>query len=384
MTETYRFFEENSFEFGDKHSPTLSPRSELTMLRLGLKNYYDSYAAYSESKISGYTYQIYYNNDKSTTVVMPHRGCSHEFLGCFNLSICYTQLFFELYIVKMLDNISTVITRKNLKKSDDFLTALLNENSKDKFRSKNTIKYNTILERFKVLLDNHNKIPEEFKIPKKFHFFNEHFESLNILRVWRNRINHSGKHVLYYYSYEVLFINHLLPLISKVLSIEDDTVYLNRNLYCGFNVIDELSKIKLPYDYLSLEKQDEQEMLLKKINHFKELGRASFSNPLYMGEWGNEALKNHLEAQNVTKREIAEIEANIIHQPLNYYQRFTCPCCGTKTLMTFEYWTQTIDQTTRPHKAKCILCSYEISSDIGEPEVFRIMNETIFNSIEND
>lgn len=382
MTKIHRFFEENSFEFGDMHSPSLSPGNVLSMLRLGLKNYYESYSAFSESKIKGYTYQIYWGNDKSTTVVMPNKGCTHEFLGCFNLSICYTQLFFELYIVEILDNISTVITRKNFKKSDSFLNELRKEKSKDKYCTNQTISYSIILERFKSLFDNADNILDEFKVPNKFHFLKEHIETLEVLRDWRNKINHSGKHVLYYYSFEVLFINLIMPIINKIISIEDDTVYLNRNLYCGFNVIDELSKIKLPYDYLSLGKQDEQEMLLKKINHFKELGRASFSNPLYMGEWGSEALKNHLEAQNETKREIAEIEANIIHQPLNYYQRFTCPCCGTKTLMTFEYWTQTIDRATRPHKAKCILCSYEISSDIGEPKVFKIMDEAIFNLIE--
>ena len=205
-----QFFEEYSFVFGDKDSPKITPGNILTILRLGLKNYYETYSAGSEHGPINYTYTIIYGNDvndKSKTFVNPGVGCSHEFLARYYSAISYTQLFFELYIVEFLDKISPTITRQGLKKDHNILTEILKEKDKEKIAKKRTISYSKILSRLKLLFENERSIPEKFRIPEKYHFLKEHQETLTILQEWRNKIMHSGKQVLYYYAFDVLFIN---------------------------------------------------------------------------------------------------------------------------------------------------------------------------------
>lgn len=380
MEKILNFFADNGFEFGDKDAPEIRPNNVFSILKLGMKNYYETFQSeLKNNNMLNYFYKVRIGGEGGQEFINPGIGCSHEFLARYYSSITYTQLFFELYIVEFLDSVSTFITRKECKEKE-FLNELMNNT--ENYSSKRSIQYSTILKRLKIIFENESTLPKNLHIPVKYSFLKNHITSLEVLRELRNAIMHSGRKVLFHYAYEVLFVNHLFPIIKEVILRGENIVTMNRNLYCELNIIDELIKIKLPYDYLRVEINEEIKQTLNRVNHLKELGRASFNNPLFMGEWGNEDLKKNLAPQNERIRRKAEVEANIVHAPLQYYERFHCPCCGTNTLMTFDYWIETSNNRTRPNKAECFLCSYTISLRIGEPFEYGIMNVLIFNYID--
>lgn len=172
----------------------------------------------------------------------------------------------------------------------------------------------------------------------------------------------------------MLFINHFLPLVKNFISTENNTVLFNRNLHCQLNVLDELCRYKLPENYLAAETYDELRESLHRINHFKELGRASLENPLFMGEWGNEILKQRLFEHNRFEKESAEMRAKSICDSRNIKEAHVCACCGSKALIPMK-----IGDNQIPYEITCLLCSYTIEEYIGDPKRFGIMEEEVFN-----
>ncbi len=168
------------------------------------------------------------------------------------------------------------------------------------------------------------------------------------------------------------FVNKLLPLIRKSLKKQESTIHIERNLYCKKNVIDEIIRIPLIENSDSLE---EVKRNLKRINHFKELGRASYKNPIEMFERISTNDENKLmeykkiveAGSNKQKREIAKLKVEFYQINFGKQPVHICPCCGTGSLIRIEN-----------KVAECLTCTYKVHSFLDEPQEFGIMDTFLF------
>lgn len=378
MKSPKNYFRHEYFEFDEKKGPSISPNNQFTILRLAIISYYETYQA--DGSGPKYFYTVTSGNNEKSTQVMPVEGCSHGFLAKYYISISYTQLFLELYLVGILDSISPRICRlRNERTTTKFIKAL----NQDENDSTNTeiAGYRSILKRVKALFEKKDQIPEKFRIPAEFKFLEKHIETFEIIVELRNEIMHSNKKFLKAYPYEVLFTNHILPLVKVIVEKEGVSKFFMPKTQIGLNPLSELANMDLPYDYSNHKRLDQIYRQIHRVSHLKELARASFQNPIILERHENDGLNELFEKMNHDNRQVQELKAELLHSPLNYYQRYTCPCCGINTLMTFDAAFEFKDKKHRPQKAECLTCTYSIRKGIGEPSEFGIMDRRIFNPL---
>ena len=157
--------------------------------------------------------------------------------------------------------------------------------------------------------------------------------------------------------------------------------YISRRTYCDIDIIELLSKIKLPEKHLtSLKKVNEN---LRKINHYKELGRASFENPLGMfaSNHSDESKENIEKHHNRKLRESAIKDAEMSTLMETPHKIHICPCCGTNSLRTFGIIEDYASKSKFVLMAKCFLCTYSVNMSIGEPNEFGIECDTLFEEL---
>jgi len=264
------FLEENTFTFGGPDAPSISPDHVLTALWMGLRNYYSTTQASLKSGTNRYFFSVIPDNDPAKSYINPMLGVpSHEWLVHYELAIYSTQRFFELYIGRMLDAISPIITRKQFR-ANRILRELEDRSEQARWVNERTIGYANLLDRFFRLLEATAELPEDVQIPAQYRFFQRHREALDAMADWRNKIAHSGEAVLLEYAFELLFVNYVLPIAREVIASEGEVIPMNRNLYCGLNVINELCEVKLPFDWLNPATYEEVQKQLRWVNHLKE------------------------------------------------------------------------------------------------------------------
>ncbi len=363
----------------------ISPDAKFTMLRLGLKNYFGTFKpfnktgrfCYFEEKVDKNSVSgTFEGQDKDSLTI----AIDHDFITTAYSSIIFIHLFFEHYLNHILYKINPILLYGKLNKEIDLVNAIANKWDKIPQNSDKTIDFGHKLTRLLSLIENDSIISNEFKVHTKYHFILNFKDALEQLSYQRNEIIHLGDKILARYAYELLMINYVIPIINKVFEIEENTLALNRKTHCNVNVIKELSDIRLeesPFDNPNLANNR-----LKKINHLKELGRASLENPLQMFEAGGDInCRNRIEEKiNKPLRDLAICEAWLRITSGKGHKIRTCPCCGTVSLLTFGI-SRYSDNSLSVEMAKCFLCSYSINKDIGEPNEFGIQCEQLFEEI---
>lgn len=369
------FFNDNFIEFNDPQHP-VSPDSKLTALRKGLMDYYETYSIWTHG------FYEYFHKEQSKIVLSEVKG--HDYLIRYFSSITFIHLSFSQFLFEILENKSPIFAKLKLDNQFDLIKIFTGGiNSIDVSKS-NYVDYSIALSRVEQLIQNNSNLPTNLQLDTKYHFLLNHIKTLKQLSILRNDIIHSGKQMLNRYVYECFFVNQLLPLIREYINTQIPSLYLERNLYCKKNVINEISKLKLPEKFDDLVGYDELCKNLRRINHFKELGRASFFNPIHMmEEVTSEEHKKTLE-ENINKkiRDKANLHVHFRQEILGHYEVHTCPCCGTKSLTTFDYWTVLINHKTRVETAECSVCTYKVNVNIGEPKEFDIMNTELFTFLD--
>lgn len=372
MKELSDFFKLNMIDF-DK---SMKPDGKLTALREGLKSYYETYSITS----NGFYDYIYKAHSK--VVLGDIRG--HDFLIRYFSSVAFIHLSFEHFLTEILENTTPILSRLSVKKEIDFINILSGNIHSIETANKKNIDFSEALSRIERLIENHNSLPKEFQIDTKYHFLKNYIKTLKILATLRNDIIHVGKTMLNRYVYECFFVNQILPLVREYLKTQNTAPYVERNLYCNKNVIDEICKFPLCEKYENLSNYEEIIKNLRRINHFKELGRASYNNPIHMLEGiQTEEQKNNIEeSYNRKKRSEADLIVEFLQDRLGHHKVHTCPCCGTTSLTTFEYWKNLDDSRTRVQTAECSVCTYKVNLIIGEPKDFDIMDTELFSYID--
>jgi hypothetical protein len=353
------FFEKHLNNYDD-----FSISTKQTALRRALESYYET----ALNQTQGIFYEYIY---KTPNGIFLSNVKSSEFLLKYTTSITLTHLFFEHFVHEILESINVAFSRGMLNKDIDIIPLLVGNLENIKTNGKNRINYNIALTRLIALIENHDRLPTQFQVPPKFHFIKEHRFALEKCASIRNEIIHSGELILNRYAYELLFVNYLIPLINALLATNTRTAYMDRNTACGINVLRGLQECELPMDYHSISTYDDTKLTLRRINHLKELGRASLNNQLGMYEdegIDKDAIETHHNKpiRNLNKR-MAEIKSQLF-QSASIYR---CPSCGIESLVS------SIDFHTLEKQAVCLQCTYTVHSYLGEPSDFGIMQEKI-------
>ncbi|MBN8697153.1 MAG: hypothetical protein J0L87_11550 [Bacteroidetes bacterium] len=375
MKELPNFFKNNLIEFSNSEFPVFID-SKSTMLRYGLGNYFDTYNIFSNG------FYDYLHKENSRVILSSVRG--HDYLIRYFSSITFIHLSFEHLLIELLSEKSEILSKLTLTKEVDLVKILSGKINSIDTSSKKNIDYSIALFRVEELIKNNNELPIEFRIDSKFHFLANHIETLKQLAILRNDIIHSGKKILNRYVYEYFFVNKVLPLVRAYLNIQTPTPFFERNLACKKNVIDEIIRYPLSEKFEDITNFDTLTKTLRRINHFKELGRASYKNPLYMFE--NVTSEEHRKAleENVNRRKKEEARLNVDfkQETLGHYEVHICPCCGTNALTTFDFWTILVNNRTRVQTAECSVCTYKVNINIGEPKEFGIMDTELFKFLD--
>ncbi len=368
------FIKEHELKLGTDEDYDIKPSAKYAVLKEALNNYYETFkSGWGDNSKSSHFSVI------NEVHVISNSANGHEYImNCYN-SIIHMQMFLELYIVDLLESIHPILVKGKLNKEIDLLNAITWKFDESDFSNKKTIPFSDVLKRFEFLIDNNKNLPEVLRVDKQFHFFKHHINTIFTILEQRNNMLHRGKGILKDFALDLLWINHIIPLINDILKLEERIPFLDKNTFCNLNVLNELNSLKLDHDYKDTSKKDIFIKDLNRICHLKELGRASFKNNLFMGEWGNERIKENFEEKyNKNIRGIAEFKAKLFHENLKYFNIYKCPCCGCKTLLTHEPWYIFADNRKKLYKAECIYCTYSINVHIDEPKLYGIMNDDLF------
>jgi len=381
MSDLDKFLKENELVFGDKYK--ISPSPKFTVLREALLNYYETYASgYRDDNMKTGHFSVLPRNNE----VVLKTAFSHDYIvNCYN-SIIHLQMFLELYIIDFIEEVHPVFTRGKLNKEIDLINAILVNFDASDYVQKGTVNFSQVLNRLELLLENHSELPSSLQIDSKYHFFKDHIETIKSILNLRNRMLHKGNGLLKDFALDVLWVNHVIPILIKILEIEETPdVYIDRKTHCGIQVITELNKLTIDQNYNVKSKIDELNTVINHICHLKELGRASHNSNIHIGDSENNRYDDLMEQNhNSYVRSEIEFKAKLFRESMNYFECHTCPCCGAESLLTYQPRTIIAEQKQKLHNAECIQCSYFINSDISEPKMYNIIEQELFIYLDNE
>lgn len=351
----------------------LNPDAKHTVLRQGLLDYYNTYHS-----LRGNFYEYLHPLPNGKVEMSQAKG--HQFLMLYFSGASFIQLFIELAVKEILENINPILVTGKLNnkvqgtKESRFIT-YISSNDLERFEilgKDHTVAYSTALDRL-IKLINSESSPANFKVDPKYHFFAQNKEMLYYLAEIRNEIIHKADRVISKYSWELLFVNYIIPFINTWLDTQDNMVMLKRRLHRGINILDSLSDIKLNVNYHSGLNYNTIQKNLRHINHLKELGRASYNNPIHMYETLSEEDRNNATEDyqdSLRKKSVAEI----LECKKQYVVKMNvCPCCGLESNGVFlDYCNDKF--------AYCENCTYLIyEKELGDPYEFELTENKVFD-----
>ncbi|MFM9986075.1 MAG: hypothetical protein ACKVOK_12625 [Flavobacteriales bacterium] len=318
-------------------------------------------------------------SDDNKEIVRQSERTSNSFMMHYYVSIVLCHLFIEHLLTGILFEIHPSFLYRKTKRKEVF-DPIRFAHEPSEYKNHHTIDYNQKIKRVIYLIQQADKLPVDLRIPVKYHFLINHETAMVDLGFVRNETIHLGKRNLSPYFYEVLWVNSLIPLVQDYLDCDKvNNVWLKRKVFCGIDIIGKIVDLKLNEDISDLVQMDITNRRLIELYHIKELGRTSYNNwiCLDLEDYSPEVIGNIYETQiNPSRRYGEEIAKNLLKKR-DYHQAHHCPCCGSKALVSYEIWTETITQRRHVNSAMCTLCTYAVKSALGDPFEFEIVDSPI-------
>ena len=298
-------------------------------------------------------------------------------------TIVHFQHFFELICKKILASEHPIFALSTTDKPL-ILRKLVNNIQLDQqeIDSVKSIEMSEALKRLAALLDEPSSI-----IAQKYAFLSSHMEALGELNDLRNRILHRGRYVLSYEKFDLFIGSKILPIIQMITALpilsEFEKIWKYSIPKCGIDPIKELVII------FKTAKPKWQ-----KVAILKEIGRASYKNPLKgkskkkQGQITNLVSLEEIANQRHLIRAHSKAEAVLKSENVPYY---SCPVCGIDTLSV--YFDQTYDTdkesgemmniSSLPYDSECHCCSFEPSCDIWAKKLHGYDGFEVFEELES-
>ncbi|MEK4671144.1 hypothetical protein [Niallia sp. FSL R7-0271] len=285
------------------------------------------------------------------------RQYSTDYIEKYAETIIHFQHFIELVCKEILREENELLVL-NIDKQHELFYKLLNkeEVTSSELEGIRTTEFNSTFDRLLGLI-------KAGKLDSKYNFFTskKNKEALTQLNQLRNRIWHRGTFVLRYEALDIFIGQYILPIIKEIISLPEYIDTKSRWIYPPLELgIDPISEL--------INESSTNSYNAGKFAFIKELGRASYNNPL-IHNW------------NIFNKDIIKNAVNTAQAELNYQSQGTtiyyCPVCGVQSLTSYEdsdgeqeadgsyssYWTFS-------WYVKCHCCSFKISRELKNPKEY--------------
>lgn len=322
-----------------------------------------------------------------------------EYKNLYFITITHLQHFFEYVLKDSLNQINPILsTEFNKDGFEQIYFALVGNRTLEGIETEN-LKSIAFAEALNRLIKIKKIDPANEKISNSQNLIdNENI--LKTLNRLRNRIWHKSLFFLQYHNLDLFMGKKVLPLVKKVM---ESSKYSNINswkyklLSCEIDPIDAIIK-----------ECESETPSFERIGLLKELGRASYNNPLVMYPKGKNDSKsetiqdvfrrpfvlNSTYAYYINKDKIEESLARVNgicsnNIPFDVYE---CPVCGQKTLIKYEFmdFEEGVDANGNecridlmiPEKLHCETCSFHVEDNITDLSLIGITNSNFWKEYE--
>lgn len=315
-------------------------------LKIALKAYFSTYQTMK--------YSLHIFNDEHSNKSIDINHWPEYSVACTE-TIVHFQHFAELIIKDLLRKKHELLALDASKEHDLFYRLLQGEQIKPvDYEKLKSVEFGLALERFCELVKK-GRLDKE-----KLDFILQSKKWLFKLNILRNRLLHRGSYILRYNALDQFVGKWILPFLLNVVSLSDykdmERFWKYGLLSCGIDPIQEIIYHFKTYG----------EYNIGKIAFLKELGRASFENPLTTR---SNAYSEKLVQHRAEK--MAEIESD---WPRGN-RVIICPVCGTRSLIVFDDFEVDDPNSDGSYEivsrfnweVKCSCCSFTINQYLENP-----------------
>lgn len=318
----------------------------LLSLRLSLKAYFSTYKS-----VSSYISVL---NDSKTPIHEKNHRYSNAYIENATEAISHFQHFIELVIKGILRNKHELLTIDAGKYHTVLFDLLTNKKvSEENINKSKQIEFSEALNRLIELIQTDRISKETYGFIKNARHW---IDGINYLR---NRIAHRGVYIVRIDSLDFLFGKYIFPFIKEISSLEG---YANIGKWGYQN-----NKLDINPIEKIIEHFNGSSYSMTKVALLKEIGRASYSNPIRKIDYFN---------HNSTEIRQAELISKHIAKEQFIFEVKICPICGTKSLIKYqviEDYPQSEDDdfsnsVAYIYNAKCFCCSFELYHSLTDLE----------------
>ncbi|MDO8331728.1 MAG: hypothetical protein Q7T36_14775 [Fluviicoccus sp.] len=327
----------------------------LISLRLAIKAYFSTYKANP-------TYLGIINSKALHNTKAADNHHTTDFCEASTETIFHFQHFAELSCKKILRDVHPLLCDVAIKKPLVLYKLLKNESlTADESQSVKSIEFSETLENLIVLINKKALIDHD-----KLSFIIEHKETLKALNDLRNRISHRGLFIMRYKALDIFIGKYIFPFVIAM----TDHCYPNstRNYWFPKKTACSIDPIHEIITECNLTAPNH-----KKIALLKEMGRASYENPLEIeantdktvGLTFSELFNERTKKRAVQVANFEQTEGNRI--------KIKCPVCGMPTLIIYKETHCDDDDGTYfdyAYEAKCECCTFSIHYDVDIPDEY--------------
>lgn len=338
------------------------------------------------------------------------RILKHQFLDQENtvLTIVAFERFFELFLKDLLgrvnkkmilvlsdtNNNGKLVSVKRLRNGvQEFINGISNGNYVPKMieRKPLSIPFRETIDRFYELLDfsvrnpNSNSIVKKFsKLIAEYSFLDsiDYKATFQYLNWYRDRILHNGNKLPSLWLLDYTITQRVIPIVNELINVDSQRLGIDFFYFktvTGIDILAGFDKVKFEFkDLKSKGKHYDSFIMLLKIGHLKELGRANMNMNLFVRM--NRATYEY-NYHDPKGRGIRFALAEKKHPDFKKIPE--CPCCGVKSLVLYQLVTDDLFNPGQKMKidwVKCYTCDYHLRYDTGEPYLMELYTEPLFMS----
>ena len=372
MDKLRKFFEENNARIGEGRDYETNPPIYYSSLSLAFYNYFLTF----KDKKDIYHSVFNISDWRRESIAFSFSGANSNIM----FSILNFHRFIELFLKDVLRRIDPFLVVKFHEKEVELFKFLKGKISADEIK---TIEFSETLKRFKYAFEFYDKKSDTYRdFLQKYEFLIESnsIETFNYLTEWRNRIMHNGTTLPNLFAFEYLISQRLIPLINKIIFADKDKLngYIPYffETKTGIKVVDEILKVKFEYlDFSKKSKSKQLGLVLLKLGHLKEIGRASYNQNVYDRQ--NKSF-SEMYYENPTGRMERFAKTEEVNE--NFYGINNCICCGARALVVYRKSLEIFFDGDRGFMSwfKCYNCDYSLKDNVGDPSLFGLSSKQLF------
>lgn len=295
---------------------------------------------------------------------------SIEYLENYTETIVHFHHFIELVCKDILRSKHPLLVVNTQNKHKLLFQLIENPNdvNNEEIENLNTIDFKSMVDRIIALLSING-------LDVKYSMIKEYADDISQLTIFRNEITHKGVSVLKYSSLDIFIGKYILPLVEKLMDLPEyiDYKYIIKPLNISSSIC--------PVDGIINEcKNKDGNFNFEKIAILKELGRASFLNPITDMNGMDKRDESESKNNRIRAFKAAEFELELYSVEASIVEGVkSCPVCGLQSLVTYLDSIDP-DDSSYNYNIMCHCCSFELQYEVGNPKDYGLpINDIYFD-----